>query len=236
MRALDRLWAIARSWLRNRHLDEELAEELRFHLEREAEANVAAGMAPEAARRAARLALEGMEQIKEDARAERLVGEGEPERLLGARVSPNRAGRENVVLLSDAFWKRRFGGDPSIVGRAILLSGTPHVVVGVMRPDFQYPGGEFQVWTPLTINPAELARQESGYNYPPWLACARESASRVRRPSWTRSHAGSRVPTRGATLRWASRRRTCSKTRFAPCGPRCTSCSGRSRACCSSRA
>jgi len=71
MRALDRLRAIARSWLRNRRLDEELGEELRFHLERETEANVAAGMAPEEARRAARLALGGMEQIKEDARAER---------------------------------------------------------------------------------------------------------------------------------------------------------------------
>jgi len=119
-----------------------------------------------------------------------LIGDGYPERLLGARVSPNlfavlgvtpalgrvfedgedRAGRENVVLLSDAFWKPRFGGDPSVVGRAILLSGSPHAVVGVMRPDFQYPGREFQVWTPLTINPAELARQEPGYNY---LAVAR---------------------------------------------------------------
>lgn len=119
-----------------------------------------------------------------------LVGQGEPERLLGARVSPDlftvlgitpalgrafnededRGGRENVVLLSHGFWKRRFGGDPGVVGRAVLLSGTPHTVVGVMRPDFQYPGPEFQVWTPLTINPDELSRKETPYSY---LAVAR---------------------------------------------------------------
>ena len=39
-----------------------------------------------------------------------------------------------------------------------------------MGPDFQYPGREFQVWTPLTINPGELTRKVRGNNY---LAVAR---------------------------------------------------------------
>ena len=119
-----------------------------------------------------------------------LTGSGEPERLLGARISANllpvlgvspaigrgfteeedEIGSERVVLLSDAFWRRRFGADPSIVGRAIALSGVPHLVVGVMGPEFQYPGREFQVWTPLTISPTELSRQTRGNNQ---LAVAR---------------------------------------------------------------
>jgi putative ABC transport system permease protein len=119
-----------------------------------------------------------------------LVGHGEPERLFGARVSASlfhvlgvtpavgrtfteaedEIGQDRVALLSDALWRRRFGGDPSIVGRTINLSGVPHTVVGVMPPDFQYPGREYQLWTPLTINPAEIAREEPGYNY---LAVAR---------------------------------------------------------------
>jgi putative ABC transport system permease protein len=109
-----------------------------------------------------------------------LTGVGEPERLLGARLSANLlpvlgvspmigrnftddeddVGNNNrVVLLSHALWQRRFASDPSIVGQSIALAGTPHEVVGVMGPDFQYPGRHFQFWIPLTIDPAEMARK-----------------------------------------------------------------------------
>jgi predicted permease len=114
-----------------------------------------------------------------------LTGAGEPERLLGARVSASlfrvlraspllgrvfaagedEIGRERVVLLSHALWKRRFAADAAIVGRTIQLSGVPHVVVGVMGPGFRYPGREFDLWTPLTVNPDELTRKETPYNY-----------------------------------------------------------------------
>jgi putative ABC transport system permease protein len=119
-----------------------------------------------------------------------LIGAGEPERLQAARIAANlmpilgvspvigrgfteqedEIGHEQVVILSDAFWRRRFSADPSIVGKAINLSGAMHTVVGVMGPEFQYPGREFQIWTPLTINPNELARKEPGNNH---LAVAR---------------------------------------------------------------
>lgn len=119
-----------------------------------------------------------------------LVGSGEPERLLGARISANlfsvlgvspaigrgftadedEIGHDRVVILSDGFWRRRFGADPSIVGRDINLNGAPHTVVGVMERDFQYPGRQFQIWTPLTINPDELTRKQPGNNF---LAVAR---------------------------------------------------------------
>lgn len=119
-----------------------------------------------------------------------LTGSGEPERLLAARISANllpvlgvspaigrafteeedEIGNERVVLLSNAFWRRRFAGDPSIVGQEIMLSGVPHTVVGVMGGDFQYPGREIQIFTPLTISPTELSRQTRGNNQ---LAVAR---------------------------------------------------------------
>jgi predicted permease len=114
-----------------------------------------------------------------------LTGAGEPERLLGARVSASvfrvlrvapllgrafsadeeEVGRDRVVLLSHALWKRRFAGDAGIVGRAIQLSGVPHVVVGVMGPGFRYPRPEFEVWTPLSLDPDELTRKETPYSY-----------------------------------------------------------------------
>ncbi|PYS41435.1 MAG: hypothetical protein DMG14_07350 [Acidobacteria bacterium] len=113
-----------------------------------------------------------------------LIGEGEPERLQGARVTASlfrvlgiqpiigRAFREDeeqigenrVVLLSHGLWKRRFGQNPEVVGRAINLSGVPHVVIGVMPSDFHYPAREFELWTPLTIDPEEI-RVRLGYDY-----------------------------------------------------------------------
>ena len=126
------------------------------------------------AARSSRLA--GVESVFEDIALFRnlanfnLTGAGEPERLLGARISANllpllgvspvlgrgfteeedEIGNDTVVLLSDVLWRRRFGADPSIVGKTIMLNGVPYTVVGVMGPDFQYPAREFQVWTPLT--------------------------------------------------------------------------------------
>ena len=44
-----------------------------------------------------------------------------------------------MVVLSDGYWRRRFGADPGIVGRSLTLTGTPHQVIGVMPPDFVFP-------------------------------------------------------------------------------------------------
>jgi putative ABC transport system permease protein len=104
-----------------------------------------------------------------------LTGEGAPERLQGARISFNvprvlrvtlLLGRvfteeeqhadARVTILSYAFWKRRFGADPGILGRKIQLNGQPFEVIGVMPPEYRYPSGDFELWTPLYIPPDEI--------------------------------------------------------------------------------
>jgi putative ABC transport system permease protein len=86
-----------------------------------------------------------------------LSGAGDPVRVHGVRSSANlfeflgvrpaqgrgflpeedEAGRGRVVMLSDEFWRGRFQADPSIVGRTIVLDGTPHQVVGILPPSFE---------------------------------------------------------------------------------------------------
>lgn len=66
--------------------------------------------------------------------------------LLGARPALGRGfaasevgpGRPPVVVLSHALWERRFGGDRGIIGREVILNGSPYTVVGVMGPDFRF--------------------------------------------------------------------------------------------------
>ena len=43
-----------------------------------------------------------------------------------------------MVVLTNGFWVRQFGGDRSIVGRTIALDGEPYQVIGVMPPDFAF--------------------------------------------------------------------------------------------------
>ena len=118
-----------------------------------------------------------------------LSGEGEPEWLQGSsipsnlfpllKVEPllgrnftaeeNQVGRDHQVILSHALWQRRFGGDRNIIGKNIRLENVPYTVVGVMGPGFQYPSRDIQIWTPLTINPADF-QTRTGYMH---LAIAR---------------------------------------------------------------
>ena len=53
-----------------------------------------------------------------------------------------------VVVLSDATWRQRFGADPNIVGRAIILGNQQYTVIGVADPKFRLDA-KVDVWTPL---------------------------------------------------------------------------------------
>ena len=64
-----------------------------------------------------------------------------------------------VVVLSDGLWKRRFGSDPSIIGRPITLNGQPFTVLGVMAPGFTGVSDVAQMWIPFAMYapPARMA-------------------------------------------------------------------------------
>ena len=62
------------------------------------------------------------------------------------------AGKNTVVVLSERFWQRRFGSDPQIVGKSLVLADTPMQVVGVMPESFRYPSPETDVWIPIALN------------------------------------------------------------------------------------
>jgi putative ABC transport system permease protein len=124
-------------------------------------------------------AFTGMAAMVE--RSFNLTGVGEPERLDGRRVSANlfdllgvRAvlGRtfvpdddrpgSHVVLLSYSLWQRRFGSDPSVIGRALALNGESYTVIGIMPRFVQLPGfanRNDQLWVPIAFPPEEAAQR-----------------------------------------------------------------------------
>jgi predicted permease len=65
----------------------------------------------------------------------------------------DRPGAEATVILSSAFWRRRYSSDPAIVGKKIWLDASPYTVIGVMPSSFVYSGSfggaHAQVWTPV---------------------------------------------------------------------------------------
>jgi predicted permease len=112
-----------------------------------------------------------------------LTGVGEPERIDGRRVSASlfhllgvepqlgraflpeedKAGGNRVVIISHGLWQRRFGADPSIIGRPVTLNGESYTVVGVMPPTFQFPSREDQLWVPIAFAPKEVIDRGNHY-------------------------------------------------------------------------
>jgi predicted permease len=114
-----------------------------------------------------------------------LTGVGEPERLDGRRVSANLfdllgvkpiIGRNfvpdedkpgtKVALLNESLWKRRFGSDPGVIGRALTLNGESYTVVGVLPNSVRLPAfGNWrdQVWVPLAFTAEESASRGNHY-------------------------------------------------------------------------
>jgi len=106
-----------------------------------------------------------------------LTGQGEPERFTGGTLTASlfpllalkpilgrsfrdeneRPGAEKVVMIGEALWKRRFGSDPSIVGKTLTLNGIATRVVGV-APAALVPLSNGDMWMPLTIEPAKEIR------------------------------------------------------------------------------
>jgi predicted permease len=69
----------------------------------------------------------------------------------------------NVAMLTWSLYERRFGGDPSVIGRQIQLDAKPYTIVGVLPASFAYPDSRCQIWVPYAsvFTQAELLRQDS---------------------------------------------------------------------------
>lgn len=94
----------------------------------------------------------------------------EPERLSGAVVTENlfsvlgvrprlgrtflpeedRPGGADVAVISDGLWRRRFGGEPGVIGQTLTMNGRSTTIIGVMPPEFQFPRTAIELWMPLT--------------------------------------------------------------------------------------
>jgi putative ABC transport system permease protein len=66
------------------------------------------------------------------------------------RPADDRVGYEPIAVISYGLWQRRYGGDPSIVGRSIEVDSSPYTVVGVLPRGFHYPG-ETDLWMPMGV-------------------------------------------------------------------------------------
>ncbi|HEV7395589.1 MAG TPA: ABC transporter permease [Pyrinomonadaceae bacterium] len=78
--------------------------------------------------------------------------------VLGRTFAPGEdtEGKNNVVVLSHAFWQRRFGGDAQVVGRWLVIGGNQTQVIGVMPATFKFPSPETEMWLPMALNPQAM--------------------------------------------------------------------------------
>jgi putative ABC transport system permease protein len=106
-----------------------------------------------------------------------LTGLGDPEQLTGGTVTPSlfpllgikpllgrafaadedRPGSAKVAMIGEGLWKRRFGGDPSIVGRHLTLNSIDHTVIGIAPASLALLSNG-DLWTPMTIDPGREIR------------------------------------------------------------------------------
>lgn len=77
-----------------------------------------------------------------------------PERGRDFLPKENQPGAPRVAIISRSLWQRCFGGDPSLVGRTILLDGTAHTVVGILPAGFELYGSDIDVYTPIAPSTA----------------------------------------------------------------------------------
>jgi putative ABC transport system permease protein len=77
-------------------------------------------------------------------------------------VEENEPGRTHIVILTDALWRRSFGGDSAAIGRTLILDGTPYTVVGVLPPGVRVPGlPHADLLVPATYGAEDLARRNT---------------------------------------------------------------------------
>ena len=82
---------------------------------------------------------------------------------LGRLFQPEDAQPGRVILISDVFWHRYFGGDPDVIGKTLSLDDQLYTVAGVMPPKFKFPYGKFELWVPLALTPLNEMKQPNRF-------------------------------------------------------------------------
>ena len=111
-----------------------------------------------------------------DTTAVSVTGTGEPERVTALEVTDGTLGLLRVqpilgrrftaddasprtperVILAHAYWQRKFGSDPAVIGRHVTVDGTPREIIGVLPADFRFLNTNPQLVLPFRFNRAEL--------------------------------------------------------------------------------
>ena len=120
-----------------------------------------------------------------------LTGVGEPERVnvalvsgeffttlgVGAalgrtlRLDEAQAGHNHVLVLTDGYWRRKFGGDRGVIGRKLQLSAEDYEIVGVMPPGFRdFFGRQVDLWSPIVFQPADFGDNRRTNEYLQFIA------------------------------------------------------------------
>jgi putative ABC transport system permease protein len=113
-----------------------------------------------------------------------LTDQGTPERLVAAKTTWNlhnvfgvrplygrtytkdedRPGGPHVVVLSERFWTRRYGGDPSVLGRQLPLNNEPYDIIGILPARFnEITGATVDVYVPIAFTAERLAFHDEHY-------------------------------------------------------------------------
>jgi putative ABC transport system permease protein len=85
--------------------------------------------------------------------------------LYGRTFTPEEGqpGNDQVVVLKNTLWQRRFGGDPNIVGRTITLNRKNFTVIGVMPEGFNFPFNGGELWAPMVFHPQAASNRGSHF-------------------------------------------------------------------------
>jgi putative ABC transport system permease protein len=63
----------------------------------------------------------------------------------------DREGAQPVVIISDGLWRERYGSSPGVLGASLVIDSTPHTIVGVAPPAFEFPDPRVRFWLPYVI-------------------------------------------------------------------------------------
>jgi len=116
-----------------------------------------------------------------------MTGRGDPQNLNGVRVTENffralgvqplfgrvftpeedKPGGANVAVLTHTFWQKQFGGDQSILGKAVTLNGVPFTVIGILSPALKFPFIQTHIFIPRVFEqeglPPDIIERGTGY-------------------------------------------------------------------------